>query len=259
MYGYHVVAVFDSYNAAERARAQLRRAGVGDDHIHLSHDSPYEEDEPQPEGFWDWLFGGGGSRRDSDWYRRNLKGGRTAVSVLVPDDHDHIWVAEQLVRLGALDLEDEEDRSLTAEVVRHRIGGQRREGERFQGRGSEEEVIPLAREELQVGKRQTENRYRVRAHTVERPVEQDVNLRDERTVVERRPATGARQNLGDWQDRDYEVVERHEEPVVQKRVRADEEVVIRKDVKDRTEKVRDKVRQTEVDREGDGGRRLGRS
>ncbi len=254
MYGYHVVGVFDSYDSAQRARRQLMNAGVDQDHIHLSHDSPYEEDERQPEGFWDWLFGGTSPRRDQEWYRKNLTGGRTALSVLVPEDHDHIWIAEQLVRAGALDLEDEEDQSLTAQSVRGRIGRSGREeggnwGQGW-GKGSDEEVIPIVKEELDVGKRQSENRYRVRAHTVERPVERDVNLRDERYVVERRPATRARENLGDWQDRDYEVVERHEEPVVQKRARAQEEVVIRKDVQDRTQKVRDKVRQTQVEVEG---------
>jgi stress response protein YsnF len=260
MYGYHVVGVFESYDAADRVSRQLRNAGVNADHIHLSHDSPYEEDERQPEGFWDWLFGGSSPRRDREWYRQNLTGGRTAVSVLVPDDHDHIWVAEQLVRAGALDLEDQEDQSLTAESVRGRIGRAGREEGRNRGRGSDEQVIPIANEELDVGKRQTENRYRVRAHTIERPVEQDVNLRDERYIVERRPATGSRQAPGDWQDREYEVVERHEEPEVRKRARADEEMVIRKDVQDRTEKVRDKVRQTKVDLEGrdQEGRQYGR-
>jgi hypothetical protein len=52
---------------------------------------------------------------------------------------------------------------------------------------------------------------------------------------------------GGLQDREYEIIERHEEPVVSKEVRADEEVVIHKDVKDRVEKVRDTVRETKVD------------
>jgi len=260
MYGYHVVGVFDSYDSAERAHRQLRSAGVGEDHIHLSHDSPYEEERRQPEGFWDWLFGGASPRRDRDWYRKNLTGGRTAVSVLVPEDHDHIWVAEQLIRAGALDLEDEEDGSVTAQSVQGRIGGAGAQEGRNWGMGSEEEVIPILNEELDVGKRQMESRYRVRAHIVERPVERDVNLRDERYVIERRPATGARQGPGDWQDREYEVVERREEPEVRKRARADEEMVIRKDVQDRTQKVRDKVRQTQIELEGgnDANRQYGR-
>ena len=43
------------------------------------------------------------------------------------------------------------------------------------------------------------------------------------------------------------MIERHEEPVAQKRARADEEVVIRKDESERTEQVRDKVRETKVE------------
>ena len=50
MYGYHVAAVFGSYDAAEQAKSRLRNAGVSDSNIHLSHDSPFEE-ERQPHGF----------------------------------------------------------------------------------------------------------------------------------------------------------------------------------------------------------------
>jgi hypothetical protein len=42
-------------------------------------------------------------------------------------------------------------------------------------------------------------------------------------------------------------VERHEEPVVEKRSRATEEVVVRKEVTERPETVRGTVRETKVD------------
>ncbi len=64
------------------------------------------------------------------------------------------------------------------------------------------------------------------------------------------------------QEREFEVVERHEEPVVEKRARNVEEVVVRRDVDERTEKVRDTVRQTRVDVENDAGEKtdnLGRA
>jgi stress response protein YsnF len=110
-------------------------------------------------------------------------------------------------------------------------------------------VIPVAKEELVVGKRATETRHRVRTRVVERPVEADVRLKDERVVVERRPASEAT-NENALQDRDVEVIERHEEPVVSKRAGAEEEVVIRKESGEHTEKVRDKLRETKVDVEG---------
>ena len=62
-----------------------------------------------------------------------------------------------------------------------------------------------------------------------RPVEQQVKLRDERVIVEHRPATGAA-TTGMPQERTIDVIERHETPVVEKRGRVAEEVVVRKEV-----------------------------
>ena len=49
------------------------------------------------------------------------------------------------------------------------------------------------------------------------------------------------------QDRDIEVVERHEEPVVEKRVTGNEEIVVRKEVVEHPETVRGTVRETKVE------------
>ena len=49
------------------------------------------------------------------------------------------------------------------------------------------------------------------------------------------------------QERVFEVTERHEEPVVEKRAREVEEVVVRKEADERVETVRDTVRETKVD------------
>jgi uncharacterized protein (TIGR02271 family) len=115
-----------------------------------------------------------------------------------------------------------------------------------------DEVIPIAEEELHVGKRQVgHGRVRIQSRVVERPVEEQVTLREETVAVERRPVSGATQagTLGGdpFQERTIEVEERHEEAVVSKEARVVEEVVVRKDVEQRTETVSDTVRKTEVD------------
>jgi stress response protein YsnF len=58
--------------------------------------------------------------------------------------------------------------------------------------------------------------------------------------------------------REFDVVERHEEPVVEKTARVTEEVVVSRDVTNRTETVRDTVRETkvEVDKRGARGKHL---
>ncbi len=115
-----------------------------------------------------------------------------------------------------------------------------------------DEVIPIAEEELHVGKRDVSHgRVRIRSYVVERPVSEQVNLREEHVAVERRPVSGATQagTLGGdpFQERTIEVEERAEEAVVSKEARVVEEVVVRKEAGQRTETISDTVRRTEVD------------
>jgi uncharacterized protein (TIGR02271 family) len=118
-----------------------------------------------------------------------------------------------------------------------------------------EEVIPVAEEQLRVGKRDVSHgRVRIRSYVVETPVEEQVTLREERVAVERRPVDRA---LGDaeqaFQERTIEAEERGEEAVVSKEARITEEVVVHKEAEQRTETVSDTVRQTEVEVEDERG------
>jgi uncharacterized protein (TIGR02271 family) len=118
-----------------------------------------------------------------------------------------------------------------------------------------EEVIPVAEEQVRVGKRDVSHgRVRIRSYVVETPVEEQVTLREERVAVERRPVDRA---LGDaeqaFQERTIEAEERGEEAVVSKEARITEEVVVRKEAEQRTETVSDTVRQTEVEVEDERG------
>jgi uncharacterized protein (TIGR02271 family) len=115
--------------------------------------------------------------------------------------------------------------------------------------------VPVVEEALQVGTRQVP-RGGVRLYTrvTERPVEETVRLRDETVHVERRPvdrpATEA--DVAAAQERTVEVTETDEEAVIAKQARVVEEVVVRKDVQEQTETVRDTVRRTEVEVEPRG-------
>lgn len=112
-----------------------------------------------------------------------------------------------------------------------------------------EERIPVVEEQLAIGKRETQHgRVRVRSYVVERPVQEQVRLREERVHVERRPVDrplGAADEAA-FRERTIEAVETAEEAVVNKQARVVEEVVVRKEDKERTETVSDKVRRTEV-------------
>jgi uncharacterized protein (TIGR02271 family) len=148
------------------------------------------------------------------------------------------------------------------------MGGSRSTGQsmgttdRTASTGRGDEVIPVVEEELHVGKRDVNRgRVRIHSHVVERPVEEQVNLREEHVHVERRAATGdmrtgsvGNENL--FQERTIEMEERGEEAVVSKEARVTEELVVRKDVDQRTQTVSDTVRKTEVEVEDERNRRM---
>jgi uncharacterized protein (TIGR02271 family) len=114
-----------------------------------------------------------------------------------------------------------------------------------------EQVIPVVEEDIDISKRTVERGgVRVSTHVEERPVEENVNLREERVHVERRPVDRAVTDAdaaNAFTEGTIEMRETSEEAVVRKRARVVEEVIIDKDVSDRTETIRDTVRRTDVD------------
>lgn len=114
---------------------------------------------------------------------------------------------------------------------------------------SGDDGIAVVEERLTIGKRQVDRGgVRVRAYTVETPVQEAVSLRTEHVEVERRAVS---QQVGDaealFQERDIELTESAEEAVVSKSARVVEEVSLKKEVRQRTETVQDTVRHTEVE------------
>ena len=264
MEGHNLVAVYNLREDAERVRDRLIASGIPATDIRLSSVSDdasaaaVTQTVPHERGhsFWDWLLGEDVPEHDRVWYHANLREGRTALSVLVRSDAEREQVADILEEFNPLDLHDETTAGIggatrispevrsgyaagTADQVRATAAGTT---------GQTEQIIPVVKEELAVGKTASERRYRIRTYVVETPVEEQVKLRDERVIVERRPASGTvGSDAGAMQERVFEVTERHEEPVVEKRAREAEEVVVRKEVDERVETVRDTVRETKVD------------
>lgn len=116
--------------------------------------------------------------------------------------------------------------------------------------GDDEVTIPIIEENLVVGKRTVDKgTVRVRTEIEERPVEESVTLREEQVHVERhkvdRPVDA---NAADaFKEGTFEVTTQAEVPVVSKQARVVEEVVIDKEVADRTETIRDTVKRTDVE------------
>jgi stress response protein YsnF len=131
---------------------------------------------------------------------------------------------------------------------------------------SGEEVIPVVREDVAVGKRVVDmGGVRVFSRTVERPVSESIELREEHARVERHPvdSPASEADLASLEDRTIEIQETAERPVVQKTARVVEEVVVGKDASTRSQDIQETVRETEVKVEpferGEGARTTGTS
>ena len=255
MQGQCLVAVYSSRDNAEQAYRAVLGSGVPEDHVRLSAQqraSVASTEGANAEGgsIWDWLFGSQVPEDDRGVYEGHMAQGGAALSVLVdaPLMADLDKVEGLLQQYNPVEMHEEPAGSTSGFGTDRTAAGEA--GYRAHEGGEQEQVIPLPEEELKVGKRATETVKRIRTYVVEEPVQRDVQLRDERTTIERRPATGA--VTGQPMEREYEVRELHEEPLVQKTVQAGEELVVRKEAAERTERVADTVKKTMADIEKTG-------
>jgi len=258
-----VVGVFDDYATAERVAQNLTNAGIPRQSIEVKSNfmtetagrsqTPDTAQEGGISGFFHRLFGTGEDEATSH-YSEAIRRGSAVVCVTAPPDR--IDQAAQIMNeAGAIDIDrrvaayretgyEKHDPNAAAYSHEEAI----REREQFRAKESDAS-IPVVQEDLQVGKRVVRRGgVRVYSRVVEQPVEQDISLREEHVRVERRPVdrpleAGEASRL---REQSIEVPEMAEEPVVQKRSRVREEVVVGKEQSQRTEHVKDKVRHTEV-------------
>lgn len=189
-------------------------------------------------GFFRSLFGP--DEEETGHYEQAVQRGNAVVTVDAEESHIN-YAVEIMNRHGAVDIEKD---------VSAKRGVQ----------GKEQQSIPVVEEELQVGKRAIQRGgVRIYSQVIDRPVEEQVTLREERIHVERRPVDrpASADDTANLRDQTIEVTEMAEEPVVSKRARVVEEVSIGKETTERTETIRDKVRRTDVKVEKVGTQQTG--
>jgi len=116
------------------------------------------------------------------------------------------------------------------------------------------QVLPVGEERLNVATRtELGETTRIRRRVVARPVEQEVTLRDERVVVERRPAPRREDAPANevLTETVIEMSDSRQVPQVWKSIHVAEEVVLRREVTERTERVREMLRRDVVEIEHD--------
>lgn len=254
-----LVASFDSRGDAENAVQALLSAGFDRDHIHLhANGSAADADTGKSKGFWDTITDFFMPDEDRSAYDESVR--RGGATLVVSAEEARVDQAADIIeRNGAIDMDERENTwrgegwapgaaAASAGAPASATAGGLHDSAR--GGLHDAEAIPLAEEQLRVGKRQvSEGRVRVRSYVVETPVEENLSLREENVRVSSRPVDRAA-GAGDealFRERTMEAEEVNEEAVVAKEARVKEELIVEKDVGQRTETVRDTVRHTEVD------------
>lgn len=262
---YTVLGLFDSMSDVNEVKRELKALGIPDSDIRVTQQSSataqggaaYSEDK----GFWkslkEMFTGDDEGYRDADYYAEGTRRGGILVSVDVSDERAES-AADILRRHNAVNIDERAEQ--------WRASGWQYSGaagaagstaasattRSTAAAAAERKVaVPVTQEELAVEKRRVDRGgIRLVRRVTEKPVEANVNLREEHVNVQRRPVdrplTGA-EAADAFRDKVVEVKESAEEAVAAKQARVVEEVVVDKDVKDRTEKVRDTVRRTDVE------------
>jgi len=169
----------------------------------------------------------------------SVRRGQAIVGVAASPETDRKIVV-MLRRLGARGVQD----------IGGDSGSERRPAVPVSAEPSGEQVrVPIIEEELEIGKRQVaRGGVRIDSRVVEEPVSESVLLREERVHVERRPVDrdATDEDIAAFQEGVIEIHETIEEPVIRKRSRVVEEIVIAKEHRQRTETISEKLRKTEV-------------
>jgi uncharacterized protein (TIGR02271 family) len=261
-----IIAAFDTAAHAQAAVEALKAGGFHTDDISAFDRNRVGLREP---GLWQRMLGGGLAQHEADVYSQSLERGGMVVSVRVAD-------SEVAHATGILDLHrpiDVHDRAVTtglapaarveaaaAAIIAAPIATVQKVAVSPKLAEVHDEVLRLAEEQLQVGKRMVETvMTRVRRFVTEREVSADVTLHEEHADVLRRAITDPKY-IGDidWADATIEIRETAEQALVSKTARVVEEVALKKIGSDHVETIHDKIRrqQVEIERLGADGRPL---
>ncbi len=277
-----IVAVYDNEADAVAAVKELEHAGIPPtDIIHHVKDTTISGSTATPgykrePGFWAELFGFAPERDyDIKVYDRSLERGASVVTVNVEDRYVNL-AGDILERYKPIDIDERasayasvaEPIDLEASPLsRAPLAGDLPLAGRetmplpsasqtstsaaleTSAAANADQRVELAEEKLVVGKRAiNRGTTRVRRYVVETPVEEAIRLRSESVSVERRPVVDHRPvSNADFTEKVVEMSESDEVPVVSKIAQVKEELVIRKEVDERTETIRDKVRHEEAE------------
>jgi uncharacterized protein (TIGR02271 family) len=249
-----IVTLFDTAQHAEAAKSNLAKAGFSTDDLSIvsAAELPKSGAALREPGLWHRLFGSDIEQHEAEVYGKAVETGGVVLTLRAVDadvpkamgilnQHNMVDVQDRAVEHGLLAEEEIEPAApaIVAAMPARPLTGDM----------SKDQVLRLAEEQLEVGKKLVEQgTTRIRRFVTEKPVEASVTLHEEHAQVVRRAITDPSyvQDI-DWSDTTVEVLETAEQAVVSKSSHIAEEVVVGKTGSDRVETVHDTVRRQQVE------------
>ena len=237
------ICLFHSPDRAEEALSALENAGLN----RAAMTSTWKGSESGNADYSAELTRIGVPERDLRRLEDGIEDGGVVISLEAPESRsDDIEAIFHKYSAGKID-ETDINRSNIAEepFVAPLAGMAAMEATRV----ADSAVVPVAEEDLLVGKREVDRGgVRVFSRVIEEPVSEELQLHEEHVVIDRRPVNRA-VTEGDLASagQTIELTETEEVPVVSKVSRVVEEVRVGVVGSEHTETVQDTVRHTEVD------------
>ena len=251
-----VTALYDSRDDAQQAKQRLLELDVADEHVQILNENasgtPDTESTGEHKGLWASIKEMFIPDEDRRAFEESIRrGGFLLVASVEADQADA--AIEALEGTNAVDLDRRQDQ-WKAEGSAGQEPAPVRPALATDPTDATEQTIPVVEERLRVGKRQVDQgRVRVRSFVVEKPIHEEVQLREEHVEIERRPvnqpasSSAGTGGSGPFREQTFEVQETAEEAVVAKDAVVTEELRVRKQVAERVESIDDTVRHTEVE------------
>ena len=264
-----IVTLFDSLAHAQAAERNLVKAGFSENSISIIDSSHINRDDATVEhkSIWQKLFGSDVDDEYADLYSRAIQTNGAILSMSVRDEEEEALAQTILNRHQIVDVSARRQGAVvntaagtgtppvtgvaaaTAATATSSSSTQHTPGQYLTGDEPKEEILRLAKEELEVGKRLVrEGSTRVRRYVTEEQVSETVNLREQHAEVFRRELNRPVDPKDiDWSEKSVVVEEMAEKPVVDKKAHVVEEVVVKTATTNRDEKVTDTVREQHID------------
>lgn len=269
-----IVGYFDDSSDAVKAKTQLIAKGFTDtdvDVIGRTERSSSEKINHDDDSFIDkvknFFANLGEDNQESHYYAEGIRRGGATLSVRAEESRVE-EAAEIMNKCGAVNTDrksqyfketgfkqyDKNAKPFSRdEMLADRQKYSAWESSKF---GNQDKVIPVIQENVDIGKK-TINKGNVRVYTkvTERPVNEEIKLRDEHVNIQRTPVDRPVQasDMNAFKESEINLKETREEPVVKKEARVVEEVRVSKQAHERTERVQDTAKHTDVkvDRDND--------